>query len=149
MSWQWQFDMIKVLWCSFQQCWGTFIMLLVEKHDFLDIYRSTFSECVISEIQYLWGSSFFSKYLKFLVNFKNTAKNWEKVFCSWDNSIWIGIVKLSLLRRRYFSIRETFSNSINLAVINKYDKGAVLPISTVLGRVYHVACRRNVWNGTF
>ena len=30
------------------------------------------------------------------------------------------------------SIRETFSNSINLAVINEYDKGAVLSISTCL-----------------
>ena len=40
------------------------------------------------------------------------------------------------------SITETFSNSINLAVINESDKGAVMHISTVLGHVYHVACQR-------
>ena len=39
------------------------------------------------------------------------------------------------------SIRETFSNSIDLAVINEYDKGAVTKISIVLGCVYHVASR--------
>ena len=35
---------------------------------------------------------------------------------------------------------ETFPNSNNLAVINEYDKDAVMEISTVLGDVYHVAC---------
>ena len=28
-------------------------------------------------------------------------KNIEKVFCFWDNSIWIGCIKLSVLRREY------------------------------------------------
>ena len=40
------------------------------------------------------------------------------------------------------SIRETFSNSIDLAVINEYDKDAAIQISTVLLHVYHVACGR-------
>ena len=39
------------------------------------------------------------------------------------------------------SIRETFSNSISLTLINKYDKGAMMQISKVLGHVYHAACR--------
>ena len=39
------------------------------------------------------------------------------------------------------SIGETFSSSISLAVIDEYDKGVVMQISTVLGHVYHVACR--------
>ena len=73
------------------------------KWDLLDIYLTTFSESVTSKIQNLWGSSFVSKCLKFNVDFKNAAKNWEKVFCFWDNCIWIGIVKLSLLRTGYFS----------------------------------------------
>ena len=38
------------------------------------------------------------------------------------------------------SIRESFLNSIDLAVINEYDKGAVMLIATVLGHVYLVAC---------
>ena len=40
------------------------------------------------------------------------------------------------------SIIETSSNSIDLAVINELDKAAVMQISTVLGHVHHVACRR-------
>ena len=37
------------------------------------------------------------------------------------------------------SITESFPNSIDLAVINAYDKGAVIQILTVLGHVYHIA----------
>ena len=37
--------------------------------------------------------------------------------------------------RFYMSIRETFSNSIDLAVVNEYNKGAVRQISTVLWHV--------------
>ena len=73
------------------------------KRDFLDIYLTTFSEVVVSETKNLWGSSFFPKDLEFNLDFKNAAKNWEKVFCFWDNSIRIGIVKLSLLRKGYCS----------------------------------------------
>ena len=47
------------------------------------------------------------------------------------------------------SIRETFADSTDLAVINKFDKRPVMHISTVLGHVYHVACRRDLSNGSF
>ena len=53
------------------------------KRDFSDIYLTTHSEFVTSEIQNLWGSSF--------------------NFFFWDNCIWIGIVKLSPLRTGYVS----------------------------------------------
>ena len=43
---------------------------------------------------------------------------------------------------------ETFTNSIDLAVINDFDKDLVMQIWTVLGHVYHVACQKVVWNGT-
>ena len=43
------------------------------------------------------------------------------------------------------SIRETFPNSIDLTVINEYDKGTVMQISTVFGHIYHVACRSVLW----
>ena len=90
-------------------------------------------------------------------SFKNGAKNWEKFFCFGDNCIWIGIAKLSLLRTGYFSyfsrfclsIREAFSNSTDLAVIKEYDKGAVTQISTFLWPVYHIACRKLLWDETF
>ena len=74
------------------------------KQDFLDIYLTTFSESVVSKRQNLWGSYFASKYLKFKLSFKNAGKIEQKFFCFWDNSIWIGIVKLSLLRTGYFSL---------------------------------------------
>ena len=67
--------------------------------DFLDIYLTTFSEYVISEIQKLWGSSFFSNCTKLNLDFKNS----EKSFFFWENCISIGIVKLSLLWTGYFS----------------------------------------------
>ena len=47
------------------------------------------------------------------------------------------------------SIKQTFSNSVNLAVINESDKGALMQISTMLENVYHVGCRRVLRNGTF
>ena len=59
---------------------------------------------VIWETKNLWGSSFFTKYLKFIAHFKNAAKKSEKLFCFWDNCIWIGIVKLSLLRTGSLSL---------------------------------------------
>ena len=37
--------------------------------------------------------------------------------------------------------KRYFSNSIALAVINKFDKGAVVEISTMFGSTYHVACQ--------
>ena len=42
------------------------------------------------------------------------------------------------------SIKETFSNSTALTLINEYDKGAVMHISTVVGHVYHVAFLRTL-----
>ena len=46
-------------------------------------------------------------------------------------------------------LRETFSNSIDLAVINQSDEGAVMQISAVLWHVCHVAFQRVLSSGTF
>ena len=62
-----------------------------------------FPEWLISEINQLWGSSFFWKCSKFKVDFENATKNWEKAFCFWDKFVRIGCVKLSLLRKEYLS----------------------------------------------
>ena len=63
---------------DFNSAWARlpccFSKVLLKRH-FLDIYQTTFSESVISEIQKLWGSPFFSKYSKFNLDFKNSAKN--------------------------------------------------------------------------
>ena len=116
--------MIKVLRCRFKQCLGTFTMLLVEQSSetgLLDIYLTTFSECVILEIKKLWGSSFGSKFSKINLDFKNAAKNWEKVFF-WYNCICIGIVKLSLLRTNYFlSVADVLTRCPKILHVNKRD----------------------------
>ena len=46
-------------------------------------------------------------------------------------------------------IKETFSDSISLAVVNEYDKGAVIQISQVLGNFYQAAFRRILWIDIF
>ena len=89
---------------------------------FLDIYLITFSESVISETQKLWLSSFFSKSWKFKLDFKNDAKNAEKVLYFWENHIWIGIVKMSLWRTRYFSSAANMLTSSPMILhVNKKD----------------------------
>ena len=107
LSWHWSMNMIKVLWWKFQQCLGTFAMVLVEESSEIGLFKhylTRSSESVILEIQNLWGSYFFSKSSKLNLNFKNTAKNWEKSFCFSDNCIQIGIARFSLLRTGYFSL---------------------------------------------
>ena len=92
------------------------------KLDFLHIYLPTFSQSVISEIQKLRGSSFFPKCLKFKQNFKIATENWENVFCFWDNCICIGIVKLSLLRKGYFSSgANVLTSSTKILHVNKRE----------------------------
>ena len=88
----------------------------------------------------------------------------KKFFCFWDKCIRVGCVKFPLVRREYLSsavniltnslkifyvFKRNFSNSITLAVINRYAKDAVVKIETVFQPVYHVACQRVPWNGTF
>ena len=47
------------------------------------------------------------------------------------------------------SLRKTVTNLIYCTVINKSDEGAIGQISTVFDIVYHVTCRRVLWNGAF
>ena len=152
-----------MLWWRFQQCLGMFGILLVEASpetglfwhlsDYIFGVRN-FENTKGMRVIFCW------KHSKFQLHFKKAAKNWEKCFCFWDNRIWINIIILSLLTRGYLwsganvlkrspKIKETFSKSIILTMINKYDKGAVMQISTVFRPVYHVPCGRLLWNGTF
>ena len=116
---------IKVLWGRFQMCLAGLTYCFSKhpmKRDFLDMYLTTFSGYVTSKIQKLWGWSFFSKCLKFKLNFKNAVKNFEKFFCFWDNCIWIGIVKYSLWGTRYFSSSANVSTSSpNIFHVKKGD----------------------------
>ena len=99
-------NLIKVLWCRFQQCLGTFTMLLVEGssgtglfrhlHDYVFRVRNfgqTKSMTVI----------FSFEIFKIYSRCQKGARNSEKAFCFSDKCIWIGIVKFSLIRIEYFS----------------------------------------------
>ena len=89
---------------------------------FQTLIQSHFSESVISEIHCLWGSSVFRKYSKFNVDYRNAEKNSEKVSCFWDNSIWIGCIKLSLLRGEYLSsVVNVLKNSFKILNSSKID----------------------------
>ena len=90
--------MIKVIWYRFKECLGTVTIFLVEASSETGLFRHLSDydfEVVTSKIQNLWGSPFDSKSVTFNLYFKNAGKNSEKVFCFWDNCLWIGIVKLS------------------------------------------------------
>ena len=81
-----------------------------------------FPDCVNSEINQLWLSSFFWKCSKFKVDFENATKNWEKAFCFWDNCVRIGFVKLSLLRKEYLSSAvNVLKNSYKALRLTKTD----------------------------
>ena len=112
-------DMRKVLWCRFQQCLGTFTMLFVEEMSETGLFRNL-SGRVSGVCNFGKSKSmrviFFPKYLKFIAAFRIPAKDSEKIFCFWDNFIWISIFKLSLLRTGYFSSKSFFKKqSLDLA----------------------------------
>ena len=92
------------------------------KQDFLDIYLTTFSQSVTSKVQNPWGSFFYSRILKFNLDFKNDAENSEKVFSFSDNCIWICILNLSRLRRGYFlSVANVLTRSPKIWHVNKRE----------------------------
>ena len=140
-------------------CWRAFWRWI-----FQTFIQSTFSKTAISEIHRLWGSSLFLNCSKFNVNFRKKQKNWEKVFTLWVNKIWVGSIKLRLLRRQYLSsaakvltknlkiLQRTnvdFFNWIMFRVINKYEKGTVVKIDTVSLPVSHVVCGNAFWRWIF
>ena len=75
--------MIKVLWCRFQQCLGTFTILLVEESAETGLLRHlddySFGVPNIGNTKSM-RVIFFSKYLKIKLDFKNAAKNRENAF---------------------------------------------------------------------
>ena len=120
---QWPMNMIKVLLCRFKQCFINVYHIasrrVLSKGNF---FVTTFSESLISELQKLWGSSFFSKSSKFRLDFKKAEKLQEKVFCFSDNFVWIGMVKFCLLRTGFFSsLANVLTNSPKIWHVNKRD----------------------------
>ena len=92
------------------------------KRDFSDIYLTTFSDYLSSKIQKLWRSVFVWNCLKFNLHFKNEAKVSENFFSFSNKSIWIGIVKFSLLKTGYFSsAANVLASSTKILHVNKRD----------------------------
>ena len=118
-------NVINVLWCRIQKSLSTFTILLLKASSETELFRHL-SEYLFRVRNFgkknLWGSLFGSKCLKLDLDFKNAAKNWEKVFCFWDNCIWIVIVKFSLLKTGYFSsVGNVLTTSHKILQVNKRD----------------------------
>ena len=156
----------KVLWSRFQQCLCTFTVLLFEGLSETGLNRhwpkQVFAVRNGGNTKAL-RVFFFQNIQNFNADFKKAEENFKKFSCFWENCIWIGIVKLSLLRtgylllaanvstsspRFYMSMRGTFSNSVFFPVTNEFEKGAVMEISTVLWQVYDIAFPGVLWNWT-
>ena len=118
-------NMIKMLWCRFQQWSCTFTMLLFEGSSETGLFRHL-SDHVFGVHNFGNTNSmrviFFFKILKICAWFQKCNKKFRKIFCFWDNWIWIGIVKLSLLRRRYFSLTgNVLTSRPKICDVNKRD----------------------------
>ena len=125
MTLQWSFNMIKVLWCRFQQCLGTFTILLVKGSSKLrlltHLYDYVFGVRNFGNAESM-RVNFFSKYLKIKLDIKKASKNWQNDFCFWDNCFWTSIVKLSLLRTGYLSSASNVLNCTpKIWYVNKRD----------------------------
>ena len=107
LTWHWSMNMTKILSYRFQQGLWTFIMLLFDGSSETGLFRHL-SDYVFGVRNFRKTKSmtviFFFKYLKFIADLNNSAGNWAKDFFFWDYCVWIGIVKLSLLRRGFFSL---------------------------------------------
>ena len=118
-------NLIKVLWCRLQQCFVTFPIFLVETSSETGLFKYL-SDYVFGVPNFENKKSmrvfFISKCLKFNLDFTNAAKNREKVFCFWDNCIWIDLLKLSLLRIGYFSsVANVFTSRPKIWHVKKRD----------------------------
>ena len=90
------------------------------------ILRKIEKKSFVSELSSQWSinsdQEWSGKGSKFNVDHRNVDKNLEKVFCFWENSIWIGCVKLSLLRREYLSWAvNVLTNSLKTLHSTKTD----------------------------
>ena len=126
LTWQWSMNMLKVLWCWFQERFCTFTMLLVEGSSETGLFRHL-SDRVFGGRNFRNTKSMsviiFLKISKIYSRFEKCSKKLRKsVFFFWDNCIWIGIVEFSLLRTGYFSsAANVLTSSPNTWNANKRD----------------------------
>ena len=99
-------NVIKMLWCKFQQCLATSVMLLVEgssgKEPFRHLSNHVFGVCNFRNTKAMRVMFFFKRF-RISAWLQKSRKRLRKTFFFTDNCIWIGIVKLLLLRTGYLS----------------------------------------------
>ena len=115
-------------WCDadFKSAWAGLPCCLPKgflKREFIGIYLTTFPKSVIWEIEKLWGSSFFSEWSKFNLEFENAAKkNQRKCFVSQIIASELVSLKLSLWRTGYFSsAANVLTRSSKIRYVSKGD----------------------------
>ena len=93
------------------------------KQDYLDNYLTTFFRVRNFRNTSAMRVIFFWKCSKFNPDFKNAKKNPENLFFYfWDNIIWICCIKMSLLRREYFSsAMNVLTASLQILHMTKRD----------------------------
>ena len=83
LTWQWSFDMIKVLWCRFQHCCDMFTMLLVEGFSQTRFFRHL-SDHVFGARNFGKTKSmkviFFFKLFEIYCRFEKSSKKFRKSF---------------------------------------------------------------------
>ena len=117
--------MVKLVSFRFQHCLIPVTMLLVEGSSETALFRHLFNH--VFGVRNFRNTSamtviFFWKYLKLNLDSKNASTNWENNFYFWDNFIWIGFFKFSLLRREYlWPVFNVLTNSPKILHITKRD----------------------------
>ena len=125
LTWHKSMNVVKVLRRRFKKCFGTFIMLLFEGSSETGLFRHLSNH--IFRVRNFRNTKairaiFFTDFFQFNLYFKNEAQNWENLFCFWDNCIWTGIGKLSLVRTGYLSsAANVLTNSTKIFNVHKRD----------------------------
>ena len=125
LTWQWSMNLIKIMSCRFQKWFGMFTMLLVEGSSQTGLFRHLsdhfFAVRNFGNTKCI-RAIYFPKLFKISYRFRKCRKKLGKAFSLRDNCIWIGIVKLSLLRRGYFSlVGNVLTSSPTIWHVNKRD----------------------------
>ena len=125
LTWHKSMNVVKVLRRRFKKCFGTFIMLLVEGSSETGLFRHLSNH--IFGVRNFRNTKairaiFFTDFFQFNLYFKNEAQNWENLFCFWDNCIWTGTGKLSLVRTGYLSLAaNVLTSSTKIFHVHKRD----------------------------
>ena len=115
--------MVRVLSIRFQQCFGVFMMLLVDGSSETGLFRHLSNH--VFRIPLVQKSIGYQGHL-----FSQNVQNWieiskmrQKIGKSfWDNCIWRFCIKLSLLRREYLSLTvNVLRNSAKILHLIKGD----------------------------